>query len=855
LSQWAGRGLNSNLEPQENHQILLINWVAMTVACMSFIWVFIWASLSLWYLATLALALSLDCVCVVWLNGRHKLPASSIQRTFFFSLLLASWATADRLGPDAGAFMLPAIMSPVAIMLGRLDRFWEMALQAVIAQALSWLAFFMPHIIFPPAPITDAAESALMPLYVAGAGCTVIAVMLYEKLGHEQTLRRLILTAEAHRRNAHRLKETQEREAQTHKRLDALLDGSTALNVLLNRDGIVLAFNQVFARYAQELDGITHAVGSDFFQHTNDNKAWFRPYFEQAKRGETVRVLHEFIVPASGSVFLDVALTPFKDENGAVDRIVLTSLDVTQNHTEEIRHRALESNLQALIDNSEQAIWSVDRQYRLLTINSTFRNFQDSVRQRPVQIGDIVFEPFDEPTQNYWRTLYNRAFAGERLVVEWNNPLANAMTEIRMSPIVGANGEITGAAVMVLDVTARKQAELQLAQAKEEAELASLVKSRFLAHVSHDLRNPVHAIMGCVSVLNETILSESQKPVAQMLERASRRLRDNLENLLDYTRLEAGRLELKAEPFDLAQELADSAALYEMSAAQHKIKFTFKAPHDSLPTLLGDKTRLFRILDNIVDNAIKFTDEGEVALEVEAKPDEQVDRMKLRLTVRDTGTGIPPDKLTAIFDPFVQVDSSSKKNVQGIGLGLSIVRQLVELMKGHIEVESRQGEGTTVRIEIPFIIQNGKTLQTQDARVAARAMTNVNLLVAEDDEANALYLQRLFLNLGWRVKIACNGKEALRYVQRETFDAILMDGAMPVMDGMEAVERIRRNEELRPDLLHVPIIVVSGYARGEERDRFLNLGVQGFLTKPVNEEDLIAAILETLRQAQAENIA
>lgn len=827
----------------------------MTVAALSFIWVFIWGSLNLWYLATIALALSLDCVSVVWLNGRHKLPASSIQRTFFFSLLLASWATADHLGPDTGAFMLPAIMSPVAIMLGRMDRFWEMAVQAFIAQALSWLAFFAPHLLFPPAPINDTLEATLLPLYVAGAGCTVIAVMLYEKLGHEQTLRRLILTAEAHRRNAERLKEAQEREAATRKHLDALLDGSTALNVLLSRDGIVLAFNQVFARYAQELDGITHAVGSDFFQHTNDNKTWFRPYFEQAKRGEKVRVLHEFIAPEGGSVFLDVALTPFLDENGVVDRIVLTSLDVTRNHTEEVRHKALESNLQALIDNSEQAIWSVDREYRLLTINSTFRTFQDSVRQRPVQIGDVVFEPFDEPTQNYWRMLYNRAFAGESFVVEWYFQLVNAMSEVRMNPITDEAGNITGAAVTALDVTARKQAEHQLAQAKEEAESASQVKSRFLAHVSHDLRNPVHAILGCVSVLQESELNAAQKPVAHMLERASRRLRDNLENLLDYTRLEAGRLELKAEPFDLAQELADSAALYEMSAAQHKIKFTCTAHLENLPTLMGDKTRLFRILDNVVDNAIKFTDQGEVTLEVEANPDERSTQMTLCFTVRDTGAGIPPDKLNAIFDPFVQVDSSSKKNVQGTGLGLSIVRQLVELMQGHIEVDSRKGEGTTVHIYLPFAIQERQAAQAQDARTEARAMQNVNLLVAEDDEANALYLQRLFLNLGWRVKIAYNGKEALRYVQRETFDVILMDGAMPVMDGMEAVERIRRNEQLRPDLPRVPIIVVSGYARGEERDRFLSLGVQCFLTKPVNEEKLIAAILETLRQAQAENMA
>lgn len=826
----------------------------MTVAALSFIWVFIWGSLSLWYLATIALALSLDCVSVVWLNGRHKLPASSIQRTFFFSLLLASWATADRLGPDSGAFMLPAIMSPVAIMLGRLDRFWEMTLQAVIAQALSWLAFFVPHILFPPAPLTHTLETTLMPLYVAGAGCTVIAVMLYEKLAHEQTLRRLILTAEAHRRNAQRLKETQEREDQTHKHLDALLDGSTALNVLLNRDGIILAFNQVFARYAQELDGITHSVGSDFFKHSNDNKAWFRPYFEQAKRGEKVRVLHEFLAPAGGSVFLDVALTPFKDENGTVDRIVLTSLDVTRNHTEEMRHKALESNLQALIDNSEQGIWSVDREYRLLTINSTFRNFQDGLRQRPVQIGDVVFEPFDEPTQNYWRMLYNRAFAGESFVVEWFFQLVNAITEIRMNPIIDDEGTITGAAVIALDITARKQAELQLAQAKEEAELASQVKSRFLAHVSHDLRNPVHAIQGCVSVLQESELSAAQQQVAEMLERASRRLRDNLENLLDYSRLEAGRIEMKREPFDLAKELADSVALYEMNAAQQKIKFTCKTTFGNLPQLLGDKTRLFRILDNIVDNAIKFTDEGGVTLEVETQPAE-ADRLLVRFTVMDTGVGIPPDKLDAIFDPFVQVDSSSKKNVQGTGLGLSIVRQLVELMEGQITVESRYCIGTTVYVELPFSIQKQQALQAQDLRTAARAMDNVNLLVAEDDEANALYLEHLFRGLGWRVRTAYNGKQALRYVQREKFDVILMDGAMPVMDGMEAAERIRRNEQLRPEYPRVPIIVVSGYARGEERERFLSLGVQGFLTKPVNEDELIAAILETLRQAQAENMA
>ncbi len=857
LVRLTSRGLSTAHSLALNQQILLMNWtiLSMIVLCLS--WVVIWGLLELWILAVLTSAFCVDLALIYWMMGRDESRYERLQWRVYGTLLVGGWLTADYLGPETGAYVLPALTALLALLLVPLSRCRTLLLQVMLAGAVTAFVYLHPHIMRPPVMLPADLVGALRAAYYSLVILVPVLALLYERLAHNRTLSCLLEVMEKQTVDARELAAAQTQSQETAAQLQALMDGSSALLVLIDRQGRIVRFNDVFASYCRRIEGIDPAVGNCIYDQPMTYGGWFLLHFEEALQGRTVRMVENFTDPQGETVVLDVSLQPSFDAQGEVQYVAVTTLDITENRLIKLQQQETLLNLQALIDNNDFAIWSVDTDHRLLSINRRYRQLIESLSGRPVQLGDDVTEAFDPAIRNYWKMIYRRALAGEQFVTEWHDSRFNVLNEIHASPIPSPEGSIQGAALLMIDITARKAAERQLIEAKEQAEHASQVKSRFLAHISHDLRNPVHAILGCVEVLNQTELNPEQKPVAAMLERAGRRLRDNLDNLLDYSSLEAGRFLLVSAPFDLQQALADCTALYEFLARQQGIGFqAILPPGRSLPWVLGDKTRLLRVLDNLVGNAIKFTDEGTVSLEVEARQPDRQNELALTFTITDTGSGIPRDQLDAIFKPFVQVDSSSKKSVQGIGLGLSIVQQLVELMQGQLEIESDLGQGTTVRLHLRLPLAPRDIEDSLDElREQARKLEHVRVLVAEDDEANALYLQHFLTGLGWKVRIAPNGRYVLRLLEREPFDVVIMDGAMPVMDGMEATERIRQLERERPDRPRMPIVVLTGYARGSERDRFLSLGVQGFLTKPVEEIDLLRALLEVVLAPQAENIA
>jgi len=383
------------------------------------------------------------------------------------------------------------------------------------------------------------------------------------------------------------------------------------------------------------------------------------------------------------------------------------------------------------------------------------------------------------------------------------------------------------------DMTEITNTERALRHAKERAEEATRLKSEFLANMSHEIRTPMNGILGLTQLLLASELNEEQGATAKTIHLSAAALLKLLNDILDLSRIEAGRMELGMRAFRLSETIDATLSLIRPMAQQKGVSLVCSiAP--GLPSMIeGDSIRVRQIILNYLDNAIKFTDSGSIELKVE-----QLGRngqsIRLRMSVSDTGRGIPPEKVPTVFDKFTQVDSSNTRSYGGAGLGLSITKRLAEMMGGSVGVESTPGSGSTFWVEIPFLIASEAVPDTAEAApVSERPLAAPRVLVVEDNQVNRLVAERLLRKLGCTVELATNGRQALEKVTAHTFDVILMDVHMPEMDGLEATRLIRSTEHDR----RCPIIALTASAMEEDRDRCLSAGMDDFFVKPVQLED------------------
>jgi len=414
----------------------------------------------------------------------------------------------------------------------------------------------------------------------------------------------------------------------------------------------------------------------------------------------------------------------------------------------------------------------------------------------------------------------------------------------------------TGFHVIVRDVSEQErwanaldQKNRQLSEALDEARRASEVKSRFLANMSHEVRTPMNGVIGASELLLADIhLRPEQRQYLDLIRSSALALLRVINDILDISKMEAGKMELVLLPFEIAAVLTDVESFLRVEAAQKGLEFRTEVDAAVPKLVCGDAVRLRQILLNLAGNSVKFTDRGGVRMHVALDAD-TLEQVVLRFTVTDSGIGIAKEDLARLFDSFVQVDNSPARRHGGTGLGLAISKQLVELMGGSIGVESQPGAGSTFWFTARF----GKTGSLKERPAPAvpfvpdAAFAGTAVLVAEDDRVNCAIITRMLQKLGCSVKVASNGQQAVEAAAADNYGLIFMDGQMPVLDGFAATGQIRRAEG---GVRHTPIIAVTASAMVGDRERFLTAGMDDYITKPLALDKLALVLRRWGRSAK-----
>ena len=500
-----------------------------------------------------------------------------------------------------------------------------------------------------------------------------------------------------------------------------------------------------------------------------------------------------------------------------------------------------EEKSRLIIEHAPMGIFHFNLRGEITTCNDSFVKIIGSSKEKLTGLNMLNL-----PDKNIVTALQS-AINGEAFSYEgiYNSTTAVKSTYIRamFTPIKLNDGTITGGLGIIEDNTSRKKFEEALVSAKNTAESASNIKSDFLANMSHEVRTPLNGILGMLQLIQTTGVNEEQSNYINIAIKSGMRLTRLLNDILDLSRVEADKLVLTESQFSLNHIFNFIKERYTSECDEKGIELILHIDEGTPDDVVGDETRIRQIFVNLVSNAVKFTKTGCITVNIRTEDVSCYGEVNIIIVVKDTGIGIADDMLHQIFEPFRQGENSYRRTFQGAGLGLTLVKHLVQLMNGTIKIDSAPGAGTTVECSITVKLPENhaiilKSVINEKLNKCGNLCT---ILIAEDERINRLALKRILEKSGYKILEAENGLEALKILENENPDLILMDIQMPEMDGIEASKLIRDRERFG-DKSDIPIIALTAYTMPEDREKIAAAGLNDYISKPINMDYLVKSI-------------
>lgn len=544
--------------------------------------------------------------------------------------------------------------------------------------------------------------------------------------------------------------------------------------------------------------------------------------------------------------------------SGCPCRVLVEHINITELKLTEQALLASKEKFRQLVENIHEVLWMMppaanEMIYVSPSYEQVWGRSRDSLYQNPMSWEEAI-HPDD---LEHARSLFARQMQGELVESEYRIRTPNGDEKwIRDSayPVRDQVGQLVRVVGVAEEITGQKHREAALIRAREGADSANLEKSRFLATMSHEIRTPMNGVLGMIQLLLDTNLTSEQREHADVAQTSGQVLLALIDDILDLSKIEAGKITLENLNFDLGHTITHVVQLLLIQASAKGLHIHSRVSPEIPPFLRGDAHRLRQVLTNLAANAVKFTELGEVRLEAELECCDE-NAVTIRFTITDTGIGIRPDQIATIFSPFVQADTSTTRKYGGTGLGLTICKQLVEMMGGKIGIESHEGKGSTFWFTTIFE-QVSKPLLTTTLPVAAgqqkpahrvKPNRNTRILIADDNTTNWIVTRAQLKRLGYEAAAVANGAEAVEALLGGEYDLVLMDCEMPIMDGYEATRRIRASSGFK-----IPIIAITANAMSGDRDKCIQTGMNDFISKPVDLQRLAEVLAKWCPEPEAQ---